>query len=88
MLRAAAALSLIAACHRAPAPASPPPMATPVEAEAPDAAPAPPAGDRDGDGVADDVDRCPDQAMVMGPACPPEPSGCPDDCRPPTPLTP
>lgn len=87
MLRAAALLSLIAACHRAP-PAAVPPRATPVEVEAPDAAPAPPAGDRDGDGVTDDVDRCPDQAMVVGPACPPAPSGCPDDCRPPTPLTP
>ncbi|MBL8624205.1 MAG: hypothetical protein JNK64_23065 [Myxococcales bacterium] len=86
MLRAAALLSLIAACHRAPPPAAPP-TATPVEAETTDAAP-PAAGDRDGDGVADDVDRCPDQAMVMGPACPPAPSGCPDDCRPPTPLTP
>jgi len=86
MLRAAALLALSLACHRPPAAPAAPATPTAVEVEPPPAATPP--GDRDGDGVTDDVDRCPDQAMVMGPACPPTPSGCPDDCRAPTPLTP
>ncbi len=90
MLRAVAILALVVACHRPPAaaPAAPAaPTAVEVEVDPPPATATPP-GDRDGDGVADDVDRCPDQAMAMGPACPPAPSGCPDDCRAPSPLTP
>jgi hypothetical protein len=40
--------------------------------------------DRDGDGVPDGIDLCPDQAMVMSAGCTPEQQrGCPDDCRPP-----
>lgn len=84
MLRAVAILALLVACHRPPAAA--PAAPTAVEVAPPPATAT--AGDRDGDGVADDVDRCPDQAMAMGPACPPAPSGCPDDCRAPSPLTP
>lgn len=95
LILAAAAIALFAAgsvqgqpARPAAAPAAPAaPTAVEVEVDPPPATATPP-GDRDGDGVADDVDRCPDQAMAMGPACPPAPSGCPDDCRAPSPLTP
>lgn len=48
-----------------------------------------PGDDRDGDGVPDGVDQCPDQAMAMSGGCTKEMMhGCPDDCRPPSIVVP
>ena len=60
------------------------PDAAVAEPPSPDAAVIDQRADRDGDGVPDATDLCPDQAMAMSSGCTPEMQrGCPDDCRPP-----
>ena len=79
-------LAVVVACGPRPAPAPPGPPA--VADDAGDDTGAPPA-DRDGDGVVDADDRCPDQAMVMSAGCAAAAqTGCPDDCRPSTIIVP
>ncbi len=73
-------------CAARPAPPVPAPIVAPAIVSMPDAAPP---ADRDGDGIIDDADACPDQPMVMSGGCDPaRQRGCPDDCRPPTMIAP
>ena len=65
-----AALLLLLACDRGET-TSPTEPTPPVAQAQPSAVPAPVVTDRDGDGVADAQDACPDQPGVGGEACPP-----------------
>ncbi|MCE9578332.1 MAG: hypothetical protein K8W52_34715 [Deltaproteobacteria bacterium] len=84
-----ALIAMLVGCGARSAPPAPAPAAAPTAiGSMPDAAPVAPA-DRDGDGITDDADACPDQPMVMSAGCDAaRQHGCPDDCRPPTMIAP